>query len=155
MKIADLMSKDVRSCSPEETLECAARIMWEHDCGAVPVVDGRGQVIGMITDRDICMAAYTQHERLSAIRISSIGLKPVVTVRPDDAPRNAEQLMQQHQLRRLPVADGGRVVGMLSINDLARCATRNPRELPTDEIARTLAAISQPRRTMTGSNSAA
>lgn len=152
MKIADVMSKDVRSCSPDETLDCAARIMWEHDCGAVPVVDGRGQIIGMITDRDICMAAYTQHERLSEIRISAIGLKPVVTVRPDEAPRSAEQLMQQHQLRRVPVADGGRVVGILSINDLARCATRNPRELPADEIARTLAEISKPRRATAGSS---
>jgi DNA polymerase-3 subunit epsilon/CBS domain-containing protein len=102
----------------------------------------------MITDRDICMAAYTQARVLGQIPISSIAMKPVVTVRPEDSARTAEGLMQRHQIRRLAVIDGrGRLVGMLSLNDLARSSGRHPQDLPMDEVARTLAAISQPRAT--------
>jgi CBS domain-containing protein len=146
MKIEDLMSKDLHTCSPSETLDCAARVMWECDCGVVPIVDGAAHVVGMITDRDVCMAAYTQNKLLSQIPISSIGMKPVVTVRPDESPEQAESLMQRHQLRRLAVVDrDDRLVGMLSLNDLARRAGRSPRDVKSEAIARTLAAISQPR----------
>jgi CBS domain-containing protein len=127
-------------------LDCAARIMWEKDCGVVPIVDAGAQAVGMITDRDICIAAYTQNTLLGQIPISSIGLKPVVAVRPHDSAQSAESLMQKHQVRRLAVVDdAGRLVGMLSLNDLARGSGHHPRDLPSDEIARTLAAISQPR----------
>ena len=60
MNVEQLMTTDLRTCSPEDTLDCAARIMWEKDCGVVPIVDGADRVVGMITDRDICIASYTQ-----------------------------------------------------------------------------------------------
>src|ERR1700693_2016345 len=60
MKISDLMTKEVRACHQHDSLNRAAQLMWENDCGAVPVVDSDLKVIGMLTDRDICMAAYTQ-----------------------------------------------------------------------------------------------
>ena len=147
MNVEKLMSRTVKTCSPEHTLDCAARNMWEGDCGVVPVVDPNGRVVGMITDRDICIAAYTQSKRLNEIPISSIGLKPVVSVRPNDSARTAETLMQKHQLRRLAVVgEGDRLVGVLSLSDLARGAGRYPRDLPSDEIATTLAAIGERRR---------
>ena len=148
MNIEQLMSKDLRTCSQNDALDCAARIMWEKDCGVVPIVDSDNRVVGMITDRDICVAAYTQDRLLKHIPISSIGMKPVVAVRPHDSPQTAEGLMQKHQVRRVAVTDErGRLVGMLSLNDLAREAARHPRELSTDEVMKTLAVIGQPRAT--------
>lgn len=146
MNVEQLMSKDLRTCSQNETLDCAARVMWERDCGVVPIVDSAKHVVGMITDRDICIAVYTQNKLLAQIPISTIGMKPVVCVHPQDSAQTAEALMQEHQIRRLAVTDNkGRIVGMLSINDLARGAARHPRDLPTEEITMTLAAIGRPR----------
>jgi CBS domain-containing protein len=146
MNVDQMMTTNLRTCSPQHMLDCAARIMWENDCGVVPIVDAGDRVVGMITDRDICIAAYTQNQLLNQIPVSSIAMKPVVTVRPEDTAQTAESSMQRHQIRRLAVVDGnGRLVGMLSLNDLARSAGRNNRDLPPDEVVRTLAAICQPR----------
>lgn len=146
MNVEQLMSRDLKTCSKNETLDCAARIMWESDCGVVPIVDAENFAVGMVTDRDICIAVYTQNKLLNQIPIAAIGMKPVVTVRAQDPAQTAESLMQEHQVRRLAVVDeGGRLVGLLSLNDLARGVRRHPRDLPTDDIAQTLAAISQPR----------
>jgi CBS domain-containing protein len=148
MKIEQLMSRDLRTCSPNDTLDCAARMMWEKDCGVVPIVDSAERVVGVITDRDICMAAYTQGRLLTEILVSSIAMKPVVAVRPQDSAKTAEDLMRKHQVRRVLVTeDSGHLVGVLSINDLVRGAGRHPRDLSSDDIAKTLAAISQPHRT--------
>jgi CBS domain-containing protein len=146
MNVEALMTRNMKTCTPEQNLDCAARLMWDADCGVVPVVDQAQHIVGMITDRDICMAAYMQHKHLDEIAIASIGLKPVVTIGDQEPADKAEVLMQKHQVRRLAVLDRGqRLVGVLSLNDLARVSTRNPRELPSDGIAKTLAAISQPR----------
>jgi CBS domain-containing protein len=150
MNVEQLMTGDTRSCTPDHTLDCAARKMWERDCGVVPIVDASGRVVGMITDRDICMAAYTQNKLLSQIQVKSIAMKPVVTVSPHDSAQSAETLMQRHQVRRLAVVDErGRLVGVVSLNDLARGASRQPGEIPSNEIVRTLAAIGQPRSAAT------
>ncbi len=121
MKVEDLMTRDVRTCAPSDSLNDAARIMWERDCGCVPVVEGDGTVIGMITDRDICMAAYTQGRRLMYMTVDSAASKDVVTIGKDESLRRAEELMRAAQVRRLPVVDSaGRLVGLLSLADLAR-----------------------------------
>ena len=147
MKLEQLMSIDLRTCSPSDTLDCAARIMWERDCGFVPIV-ASDRAVGVITDRDICIAAYTQGKLLTEISISNIAMKPVVSVRRDDSLQMAEDLMRRHQVRRLLVADeGGRLVGVLSLNDLARATGRHPSVPSESEISKTLSAISQPRQT--------
>jgi CBS domain-containing protein len=146
MNVDALMTTNLQTCAPDHSLDCAARIMWETDCGVVPVVDAAQRVVGMITDRDICVAAYTQNKLLHDILISSVGMKSVITVRPFDSVETAEALMQRHQVRRLAViGEGDRLVGVLSLSDLARGAGRSPRDLPVDGILRTLAAISQAR----------
>src|SRR5438046_1875104 len=71
MKVEEIMSVDLETCRLEDTLNRPAQIMWEHDCGVVPVVDGEARVVGIITDRDICIAAYTQGRPLSEIPVSS------------------------------------------------------------------------------------
>jgi len=127
MQVKDLMTHDVRTCSATDSLSRAAQIMWETDCGCVPVVDDRASVVGMVTDRDICMAAYTQGRTLADMTVASAASSNVVTVRENDTLHRAETLMRDAQVRRLAVVDAeGQLVGLLSIGDLARrAADRN------------------------------
>jgi CBS domain-containing protein len=105
----------------DEPLATAARLMWEEDCGVLPVLDGEERVIAMITDRDVCMAAYTQGLPLEAIPVSSAMSSQLFAVRPNDPVALAEKQMGERQIRRLPVIDAdGRALGILSMNDLAR-----------------------------------
>lgn len=119
----DLMSSGVATCRPDDSVNTAARLMWEHDCGCVPVVTGDGILVGMITDRDICMAAYTQGRRLEEIKVSRVMAKAVQSIAPDDTIESALQRMAEYQVRRLPVVDHWHhVIGILSLNDIARRA---------------------------------
>jgi CBS domain-containing protein len=120
--------------------------MWEGDCGCVPVVDQDGRVVGMLTDRDVCMAAYTQGKPLTDVRVESAMAKQVHSCRPDDAVATAERTMRERQVRRLPVIDAkGRLVGLLSLNDIAIEAVRErelrQREVSAAEVGLTLAAL--------------
>jgi CBS domain-containing protein len=123
MKVEDLMTTDVGACRPFDSVDRSARIMWERDCGAVPVVDQEGRVVAMLTDRDICMAALTQGRPLEEIHVSSAMSRRLWSCRPQDDVKEAEKVMRTHQVRRLPVIDAdGKLVGVLSISDLARVA---------------------------------
>ena len=106
-----------------------------------------GKVLGILTDRDICMAAYLQGEALWRLRCADVMSKQVQTVLPDATVQDAETIMQTHQIRRLPVTDAdGRLVGILSLNDLARLAGqtrgRKTNGLSAESIEATLAAVS-------------
>jgi predicted transcriptional regulator len=123
------MSQPPITCRVHESLNEAARQMWEHDCGALPVVDDDGKVVGIVTDRDVCMAAYTQGQRLDAIPVESAMAKQVACCHPDETIEAAEELMKGLQVRRLPVVDGdGHPLGVLSLNDLAQEVVR-PRSI--------------------------
>jgi CBS domain-containing protein len=144
MLIQDLMSTNVRSCRSYESLNAAAHTMWEADVGAVPVLDDKQRVVGMLTDRDICMAAYTQGRPLSEIVIAESMSRSLVTCSPDDTVAHAEELMREHAVRRLPVVDAQRhLVGIVSMNDLARVVSRSRRG--QGELVATMAAICRPR----------
>jgi len=151
MKVEQLMQRSVQTCRPDDTLARAVQLMWDHDCGAVVVVDEHGHAAGMITDRDACMAAYTQGQPLGALAVASAMARTVQTCRPKDTLVDAAHLMQAAQVRRLPVvADGGAVVGILTLNDLAREAARElgkkqPKVAAAD-VAGTLAAVCAPRQ---------
>jgi CBS domain-containing protein len=150
MNIGQLMTHNVRACSSEDTLDTVAQIMWDNDCGCVPVVDAQRRVVGIITDRDVCMAAYTQGASLRALRVSGAMSKEVFSCKPEDTLAAAEELMRAKQIRRLPVADAdGLLVGIVSLNDIAREAeherSQAKREVTTDEVGLTLAAICSPR----------
>jgi CBS domain-containing protein len=142
--VRDCMSKEPRTCSPEDRLDRAAQIMWDGDCGCVPVVDEAGHLVGMITDRDTCMAAYSTGRRLRDIRVLEAMARNVFTVAPGDTVDRAASLMSEKQVRRLPVVDGERVVGVLSINDLSRRAG-DTEPLRKDEVADVLASVGRPR----------
>ena len=149
MQVRDLMTPLPSACTLQDTTNEAARIMWERDCGAVPVVDDQGRVVGMITDRDICIAAYFQGEPLSQIRVADVMSRELSTVGPEDDVTRAEHVMREHQVRRLPVVAGGQLlVGILSVGDLAQrvpreSGTRQPAE--TQELLQVFSAVSEPR----------
>jgi CBS domain-containing protein len=147
MKVEQVMSRNVKTCLPKDTLNRAAELMWENDCGCVPVVDDDGRAVGMITDRDVCMAAYTQGGALDRLRVESAMARELRSCRPTDTILEAEHVMRAAQVRRLPVVDQeGRIIGLLSLNDLAREVTREHGASRTpdvggEEVAETLGAI--------------
>lgn len=146
MKVADVMSRPAYLCSPTETLARAAQIMWDRDVGVVPVVDREGRAIAMITDRDICMAAYTQERALSEICVQQAMSKVIYTCHPEDKLTTAERTMRVHQVRRLPVVDdAGRLLGVLAISDICRARAQSPLSGLTSDLLATLAAIGKPR----------
>ena len=146
MHVKELMQRPVVVCSIDDSLNEAARLMWEHDLGSVPVVDRDGRLAGIVTDRDICMAAYTQGRAPGAIPVTSAMTPNVLCCHIDDVVDTAEQLMREGQVRRLPVIDNdGRPIGMLALNDLARLAASARRSGIERELVQTLAAICTPR----------
>lgn len=119
MKVRDVMTGGVKSCGPDTNLAAAAMIMWESDCGAVPVLDDAGKVIGMITDRDICMAVVTKGREASRIAVGEVITGDVFSCRPEDDLSDALKTMRNERVRRLPVVDGdGELRGILSVNDV-------------------------------------
>jgi len=122
--------------------------MWERDCGFVPVTNEYGQIAGVITDRDICMAAYTQGKPLGTIRTDSAMARLVYFGRPSMTVGSIEAMMQHRQIRRVPIVDDQeRVIGVLSLADLARyCVDMHGSpaslaEVTFDSLAATLAGI--------------
>jgi CBS domain-containing protein len=161
VKVKDLMHKDVKSCSVQDALNAAERQMWENDCGCVPVLDDNSRVVGIVTDRDVCMAAYFQNRPITEIRIADAMSNQIFSCGEDDAIETAEKAMREHQIRRLPVIDeGGSILGILSLNDIAleaeheRRSAKGRKEVKSEEVAATLAAVCEPRRDAAGSSAA-
>jgi CBS-domain-containing membrane protein len=144
MKVQDVMTYDVQSCRPETNLADAAMQMWRGDFGALPVVTTAGKVVGMITDRDICMAAATKHRDPANIRVKEVISGKVYGCSPDTDIREALKIMQEKQVRRLPIisAEDGRLEGILSMNDLALKARADRKaQLSAEDVENTLRAI--------------
>jgi CBS domain-containing protein len=153
MKVEQLMTCDVKVCTDTDTLNRAAQLMWEFDCGCILVIhaNGDGRVVGVVTDRDIAMATYTQGKELWAIPITSAMAHEVIACHAGDGISQAEALMRDNRVRRLPVLDQHeRLVGVISLNDLAREAQREMSagrrvEVTEQGVTETLASICQPR----------
>lgn len=148
MRVQDLMSHPAITCHVNDDLNTPAKLMWDHDCGVIAVVRDDGKLAGMVTDRDICMAAYTQGRSLGQILVNSVMAKHVISARPDQELGEVERLMEEHQVHRIPVVDeGSRPVGVLSLTDLA-LESMEPDTRMKDgpsKVARTLAAVSRRR----------
>jgi CBS domain-containing protein len=148
MKISQVMTHPAACCGPYEPLSEAARIMWDKDCGVVPIVEPVTQaLLGVVTDRDLCMASYTQGRKLSEIPIEAIMSTQVVTCRADESSERAHERLRAHGIRRLVVVDEhGAVEGIVSLNDLARAAAQ---AAPAEQgalqkaVAQTLAEVSR------------
>ena len=145
MKIAQLMTQNVKTCSHSDMLDLAAKMMWDFDIGCLPVVSDAGQIVGIVTDRDTCMSAYHQGQPLQAIPVTTAMTNHVVTCRPEDSDRAVAELMSKHKIRRIPVVDDDqKPVGIVTLNDLAIAMARG-RRIPPTEVAGTLAAICEHR----------
>ncbi len=145
MKVHEVMAKTVWTCRADEPMSNAARLMWDHDIGAVPILDTAGNLVGIVTDRDLCMGAYFTGQPLAAIPVERAMSRLVFTVEPDQAAEKAEALMRSKRVHRLPVVERGKLVGMVSLGDFARAA-QTLRTIPASEVNATLAAIVEPRR---------
>ena len=120
MKVQNLMSRNVKTCHQGSNLAEVASLLWENDCGALPVVDNENKVVGMISDRDICFAVATKGRLASEISVGEVvGGKPVYTCTSGDDLQDALSIMQQQQIRRIPViGKEGDIEGILSISDV-------------------------------------
>jgi CBS domain-containing protein len=147
------MSKKVSTCFTSDNLDTAEQVMWEHDCGCIPVLNEQGSVAGMLTDRDVCMAAFFQRVPIGEIKVSAVMSRQLFQCTSDDDLSAAQQIMREKKVRRLPVLDTeGRLVGLLSLSDLARQAdeeqarSAGSRCVTDAEVARLAADVSRRRR---------
>jgi CBS domain-containing protein len=156
MRITEIMSRDVHSCRPDHALDYAASQLWDHDCGSLPVcaTDGEGEprVIGMLTDRDICMAALFQGRPLHELKVADAMSREIRVAKLDDRPEDVEMLMREQRIRRVPVTDDdGGLVGIVSLADFARAArgratSRRADVVSERDVGHTLAVICEPGR---------
>ncbi len=121
MQVRELMNRNIISIAPDESAALAARLIARHNIGALPVCADDGTLRGMVTDRDIVLRCVAAEENPNEVPVRTIMSRGMLTVAPDDDLRAAGQLMSARQVRRLPVVEGGKVIGMLSLGDLARC----------------------------------
>jgi CBS domain-containing protein len=146
MKAREVMSQPPYTCGPTTDLATVAKIMWDHDCGFVPVVDASGVVAGVVTDRDICIATSTRRLLPEHISAAHAMASPIHACLSDDSVSDVLATMKQFRIRRVPVIDAnGTLQGVISLNDLvlASNATREPQ---ASDIVATMAEICAHRR---------
>lgn len=138
MKVREIMTENPACCSPESSLQNAAKLMADRDCGEIPVVDDQKRPVGVITDRDICCRAVAIGLDPEQTKVNEIMSSPVVTVGPDDDINQCCQLMDDNQIRRVPVIDdSGACCGIVAQADIAR-------KLDEPEVGHIVHDISQP-----------
>jgi len=144
MKARDLMTREPRNCEPDHDLRCALRIMKDEDCGIVPVTRGNGEarVVGVITDRDIALHLGRVDSKPSSVRVQDVMKTDIVSCSPGDHAHDVSRRMQQAQVRRVLVVDGGRLVGVISTADLARAIGSGSGV--GEEVKRVMVEVSQP-----------
>ncbi|KIL48738.1 CBS domain-containing protein [Jeotgalibacillus campisalis] len=134
MNVREVMTDEVISCEKTDSIEQVAKIMKDRNIGILPVLD-QGKVIGMVTDRDVVIRGIAEHKEE---QIDEVMTHNVISVKPDMSSQEAAALMAENQVRRLPVVDGGKVIGMVSLGDLAVSTQSN------DQAGDALTDISQP-----------
>lgn len=129
MKVQDVMTAEVHSCSPEANLAEVAQVMWESDCGIVPVVDADNHLRGVLTDRDVCIALGTRNLPAAVVRASDVMTIDVLTSTVDADVEAALATMQTGRVRRVPVVDAdGSLRGILSLDDVVLRVTEKPKD---------------------------
>lgn len=143
MKVFEVMTIETGVCGLDDNLTRAAQIMWEKDCGIVPVVDTEKCVVGVITDRDIAIAAATRNRRPSSIKAGEMNFRPLKTCTMEDDLKDVLRRMRKYKIRRLCVTNkGGELLGIVSLSDILLKAggKKSIRKL----ILSTLTAIARP-----------
>lgn len=120
MKVSELMNSNVVCLSPDDTTTHAACLLARHNIGVLPVVTPDGRLRGIVTDRDIVLRCVASESQPEDTYVREIMTRGITTISPEDDIRAAVHLMSTEQVRRLPVIDDGRVVGMISLADMAR-----------------------------------
>jgi CBS domain-containing protein len=127
MKVKDIMTADPACCTAESSLEEAARLMIDHDCGEIPVVDdlSNGTPVGVITDRDITCRTVGKGLNPLDLTVGDVMSTPLISVTPTDTLEQCMHVLEEHQIRRVPVVDGGgKIVGIVALADIARTAPK-------------------------------
>jgi len=160
MKVKDICTREPWICPMDGTLADAARIMWDGDCGSVPVVDAAGKLVGMISDRDITLAALTKDRPPRHVEVREVMTGKVPTCSGEDDVRLALRTMGEERVRRLPVVDrAGTITGILSVSDCIRHAKPmfevGEPGIPSDELLAALQALSTPWKKFTARRAAA
>lgn len=125
MKVKEVMKPNAKAIWLTESLADAAKLMWENDCGVLPIIKDGRKVIGMITDRDICMGLAMRDTNPSSVSVEEVMTGQVYAVNSEDDINQALQAMQEHKIRRLPVINPkGELEGILSMNDIVLNAKR-------------------------------
>ena len=137
MQVSEVMNRNVVSIDPGESVALAARLLSRHNVGSLPVCSPGGRLLGIVTDRDIVLRCVAPEEDPKDVPVRSVMTRNPSSLFPEDDIRQAAQLMSLHQVRRLPVTDQGKLVGMLSLGDLARCGKAEM------EVSRALTDISE------------
>ena len=138
-QVRDVMTPSVRTASPGQSLAEAAEVMKAEDVGSVPVVE-EGRLVGILTDRDIVIGAVAERRDPQTVKVDEVASRELVTVEPDQDLDEALALMAQHRVRRLPVVEGDRLVGVLAQADVAL-------EAKEKKVGETVEEISQPTST--------
>lgn len=120
MQVKDIMSNKIVSISPNESATVAARLLSRYNIGALPVCSKEGRLRGMITDRDIVLRCVASEDDPNSTKVSEIMTRRVISVSAEETVRRASELMAKEQIRRLPVEEDGKLIGMLSLGDLAK-----------------------------------
>lgn len=140
MNIQDIMTTNVYTIEPDNTVMDAAKIMQKHNIGSIPVCDSNKNVIGIITDRDIIVRNLANEGNPETTHIKNLMTKDVIFGNPDMSINDAGRIMAQNKIRRLPIVQNQNIVGMVTLGDLAT------RQYLIDEAADALSNISQPSR---------
>jgi CBS domain-containing protein len=125
MKINEIMQQSVISVAPDDTALTASKLLSRHNIGSLPVCSGDGRLQGIVTDRDIVLRCVASGKSPDVTPVSDIMSKNVVSVSPNDEVSAAASLMSSEKVRRLPVVEKGRVLGMLSLGDIAKSRSFN------------------------------
>ncbi len=146
MKVKEIMTRDAKVCDLNASLADAAKTMWDNNCGVLPVLKDGKEIVGLITDRDICMAVAMRDRNPSGISVEEVMTGAVYSVTPEDDVHQALKTMQEHKIRRLPVVDPeGQLKGVLSMNDFTLHAKelvgRKAPEISFSDVVNTYAAI--------------
>ena len=119
MKLREIMTKQVVRIHPEESVAVAARMLTHYNIGILPVCDGRGQLCGLVTDRDVVTRCIASGQNPLATPVRDVMTKRIVAAKSDMDAGVAAHLMGREQIRRLPVVENGKLCGMVSLGDLA------------------------------------
>jgi CBS domain-containing protein len=133
--IKDVMTREVRACEPSATVVEAAKVMAREDIGPVPIVED-GRLVGIVTDRDIIVQVVAAGRDVNSTTVGDIASRDLVTVSPDDNLDDALTLLAERQVRRLPVVEGDRLVGIVAQADIARLGKDKKTGEVVEEISR-------------------